>query len=104
MVAYWRELGDPDGLFREPVAALDGFPDASRLAETYASASGRDLADVDYWVAFAYWKIAIIVEGVYRRWLNNPANGAQAETLGSAVARLANLARHAAHGRAVVSG
>jgi aminoglycoside phosphotransferase (APT) family kinase protein len=104
MVAYWRELGDPDGLFREPVAALEGFPDASRLAEAYAEASGRDLADVDYWVAFAYWKIAIIVEGVYRRWLNNPENGAEAGTLGSAVARLANLARDAAHGRAAVSG
>jgi aminoglycoside phosphotransferase (APT) family kinase protein len=104
MVAYWRELGDPDGLFREPVAALDGFPDASRLAESYAEASGRDLADVGYWVAFAYWKIAIIVEGVYRRWLNNPENGAEAGTLGPAVARLANLARDAAHGRVAVSG
>ena len=103
MVAYWRELGDPDGLFREPVAALEGFPDASRLADAYAEASGRDLADLDYWVAFAYWKIAIIVEGVYRRWLNNPENGAEAGTLGPAVERLANLARDAAHGRAVVS-
>jgi aminoglycoside phosphotransferase (APT) family kinase protein len=102
MVAYWRELGDPDGLFREPVAAFEGFPDASRLAEAYAEASGRDLAEVGYWVAFAYWKIAIIVEGVYRRWLNNPENGAEAGTLGPAVARLASLARDAAHGRAVV--
>jgi aminoglycoside phosphotransferase (APT) family kinase protein len=104
MVAYWRELGDPDGLFREPVAALEGFPDASRLADAYAEASGRDLADVGYWVAFAYWKIAIIVEGVYRRWLNNPENGAEAGMLGPAVARLANLARDAAHGRALVGG
>jgi aminoglycoside phosphotransferase (APT) family kinase protein len=103
MVAYWRELGDPDGLFREPVAALDGFPDAPRLAESYAEASGRDLADVGYWVAFAYWKITIIVEGVYRRWLNNPENGAEAGTLGPAVARLANLARDAAHGRVAVA-
>jgi aminoglycoside phosphotransferase (APT) family kinase protein len=104
MVAYWRELSDPDGLFREPVAALEGFPDASRLIEAYAEASGRDVAEIGYWVAFAYWKIAIIVEGVYRRWLNNPENGADAGTLGPAVARLANLAREAAHGRAVVSG
>ena len=103
MVAYWNELGDRDGLFREPVAALDGFPDASRLAACYAKASGRHLDDVGYWVAFAYWKIAIIVEGVYRRWLNNPENGADAGTLGPAVARLANLARDAAHGHAVVT-
>jgi aminoglycoside phosphotransferase (APT) family kinase protein len=95
MLAYWRELRDRDGLFREPVAALDGFPDDSRLAQSYAKASGRDVDDIGYWVAFAYWKIAIIVEGVYRRWLNNPENGAAAGTLGPAVERLANLARDA---------
>jgi aminoglycoside phosphotransferase (APT) family kinase protein len=103
MLAYWSELRDPDGLFREPVAALEGFPDASRLAGSYAEASGRDLDDVSYWVAFAYWKIAIIVEGVYRRWLNNPENGAEAGTLGPAVVRLAKLAHDAARGRTAVT-
>ena len=42
-----------------------------------------------------YWKIAIIVEGVFRRWLNDPGNGADAGTLQPAVARLASLARDA---------
>ncbi len=34
MVAYWNELRAPAdaGFFREPVAALDGFPDADALA------------------------------------------------------------------------
>ena len=53
-------------------------------------ASGRDLADLGFWVAFAYWKVAIIVEGVYRRWLNDPANGSAAGRLQPAVARLAD--------------
>jgi len=95
MVAYWNELRDADGLFREPVAALEGFPPASELADAYARASGRDLAGLEYWVAFAYWKIAIIIEGVYRRWLNDPTNGTDAGSLHPAVARLAGLARHA---------
>jgi aminoglycoside phosphotransferase (APT) family kinase protein len=95
MVAYWNELRSSDGLFRDPVAALAGFPDASRLAASYAEASGRDLAELGYWVAFAYWKIAIIIEGVYRRWLNNPENGTDAGTLAPSVARLAALAREA---------
>jgi aminoglycoside phosphotransferase (APT) family kinase protein len=93
MVAYWNELRDPDGLFREPVAALDGFPSAPELADAYAQASARDLGGVEYWVAFAYWKIAIIIEGVYRRWLNDPTNGSDAGTLAPAVTRLAGLAR-----------
>jgi aminoglycoside phosphotransferase (APT) family kinase protein len=100
MVAYWTELADPAGLFGEPVTSLEGFPPAAELAEEYARASGRDLAELGYWVAFAYWKIAIIVEGVYRRWLNDPANGAAAGSLQPAVARLAELGRDALAGAA----
>jgi aminoglycoside phosphotransferase (APT) family kinase protein len=99
MVAYWNELGaaatSPGALFREPVTALTGFPTAHGLAEAYARASGRELADLGFWVALAYWKVAIIVEGVYRRWLNDPANGSGAGTLAPAVDRLAMLAREA---------
>jgi aminoglycoside phosphotransferase (APT) family kinase protein len=95
MVAYWNELREPDGLFREPVAALEGFQAAPELAELYAEAAGRDLADLSYWIAFAYWKTAIIVEGVYRRWLNDPGNGTDAGSLYPAVARLGALARQA---------
>jgi aminoglycoside phosphotransferase (APT) family kinase protein len=96
MVAYWNELRSTEGFFREPVAAAAGFPDSGELAELYAEAAGRDLSALGYWVAFAYWKIAIIVEGVYRRWLNDPQNGSDAGSLAPAVVRLAALARGAA--------
>lgn len=96
MVAYWNEMRGADGFFGQPVAALDGFPDAAALADAYADAAGRDVDGLGYWVAFAYWKIAIIIEGVYRRWLNDPQNGSDAGTLAPAVVRLAGLAREAA--------
>jgi aminoglycoside phosphotransferase (APT) family kinase protein len=99
-VAYWNELGEPAAgegrLFREPITALAGFPDSAALVAEYARASGRDLSALGFWVAFAYWKIAIIVEGVYRRWLANPDSGSNPEHLGAAVARLAGLADRAA--------
>ena len=99
LLAYWGELGKTaerdDALFQEPVTAMPGFPTTDELSEVYATASGRDVGDVGYWVSFAYWKIAIIVEGVYRRWLNDPTNGTDAGRLEPAVARLAESA-HAA--------
>jgi aminoglycoside phosphotransferase (APT) family kinase protein len=103
MVAYWNEMRSADGFFRQPVAALDGFPDVEALEDAYAQESGRDLDGLGYWVAFAYWKIAIIVEGVYRRWLNDPQNGSDAGALAPAVVRLAALARDAAGSGAIVS-
>lgn len=99
MVAYWDELGSaarlPDALFREPVTELAGFPNGHELALAYADAAGRELGALGLWIAFAYWKIAVIVEGVYRRWLNDPSNGSDAGTLQPAVARLARRAREA---------
>ena len=99
MVAYWTEMAaaahGEDALFPEPVTALPGFPTAQELAGAYAQVSGRDLGALGFWVAFAYWKVAIIVEGVYRRWLNDPVNGSAAERLQPAVTRLAALAARA---------
>ena len=99
LVAYWNEFGaggsGRGGLFREPVTALPGFPTASELVDEYARAAGREASGLGFWVAFAYWKVAIIVEGVYRRWLIDPANGTDAGTLQPAVGRLAELARRA---------
>jgi aminoglycoside phosphotransferase (APT) family kinase protein len=99
MIAYWNELGAaagrPAALFREPVTAVPGFPAVAELGRLYAELSGRDLRELGYWVAFAYWKIAVIVEGVYRRWLNDPTNGSDAGTLQPAVPRLGALARAA---------
>jgi aminoglycoside phosphotransferase (APT) family kinase protein len=99
MIAYWNELGavagQPGALFREPVTTVTGFPPGDELAGEYARASRRDLDALQFWVAFAYWKVAIIVEGVYRRWLNDPGNGSGAGGLRPAVPRLAGLARAA---------
>ena len=47
---------------------LDGFPSRAEVVERYATASGRDVTSVEYFVAFGYWKLACIVEGVYARY------------------------------------
>lgn len=99
-IAYWSELGKPAGeerhLFREPITDLPGFPDSAQLIDLYERASGRDVSQLGFWLAFAYWKIAIITEGVYRRWLDNPSSGSNPEHVGAAVERLVELADRAA--------
>jgi aminoglycoside phosphotransferase (APT) family kinase protein len=96
MMAYWTESGaaarGPTAVFREPFTELEGFVGAADLADEYASQSGEDVGDLNFWVAFAYWKTAIIVEGVYSRWRTDPTNGVGAGDLGAAVPRLANRA------------
>ena len=80
-------------------ADAEPFNDTLRTFETAVvvlTLLGTDLsAALGYWIAFAYWKVAIIVDGVYRRWLNDPGNGSGAGELQPAIARLAQNARAA---------
>ena len=36
--------------------------------DEYERASGREVTDLDFYVAFGYWKLACILEGVYARY------------------------------------
>jgi aminoglycoside phosphotransferase (APT) family kinase protein len=55
--------------------ALPGFPSRSEVAKRYAARSGRDLSDIGYYVAFAYWKLSCILEGVYVRYAAHAMSG-----------------------------
>lgn len=68
LLVYWAEPGDKHAPLGDSATTLDGFPDRAALAEAYAHASGRDLSGIDYYVAFGYWKLACILEGVYARY------------------------------------
>ena len=48
----------------------NGFPSYADLLERYARRTGRDLAGIDYYVVFQSWRLAVIGEGVYARFLH----------------------------------
>ncbi len=69
LLMYWTEPGDEfSPLFWAPTTA-PGFPDRKEVAARYAAHSGRDLAEIDFYVALALWKAAVILEGVYARYV-----------------------------------
>jgi aminoglycoside phosphotransferase (APT) family kinase protein len=76
LLCYWPDRIDQTVLERDPVPLLDGFPSRAEVVESYAQAApDRDLSSIEYWLALATWKLAIILEGVMRRRMANPANG-----------------------------
>jgi len=46
-----------------------GFPDRDFLCERYQSATGRNLDRINYYRAFSHWRLAAIMQGVYKRYL-----------------------------------
>jgi aminoglycoside phosphotransferase (APT) family kinase protein len=64
---YWAEPGDQTLPLATAPTAMPGFPTRAAVAEAYATRSGRDLSRLDYYVAFANWKLAVVLEGVVAR-------------------------------------
>ncbi len=62
----WVEPGEGQGL--TPVEAGD-FPSRAELTARYEAATGRDLAQINYYRAFSHWRLAAIGQGVYKRYL-----------------------------------
>jgi aminoglycoside phosphotransferase (APT) family kinase protein len=79
LLAYWAQVGDPPGsLYR--ASTLSGFQSRDELVAAYASAAARDTSAVGFWHALGLWKIAVIVEGVRRRALDDSRNAARGAT------------------------
>ncbi len=68
LMVYWPDPGDELLALGQPASLAPGFPSREELRVRYAERSGRELSQLDFFVALGYWKLAIILEGVYARY------------------------------------
>ena len=66
---YWSDGDAATARPNDPTPA-GGFPPYADLVERYAKRTGRDVSDVGYYIAFGCWRLAVISEGVYARYLH----------------------------------
>jgi aminoglycoside phosphotransferase (APT) family kinase protein len=99
MAVYWHDPRLSLPLTNDPTAA-GGFPSYGELVERYASRTGRDVGNIDYYRAFAAWRLAVIGEGVASRYLeHHPDDAAALKGSQTGVERLASFAMDAlSHG------
>jgi len=74
LMVNWVEPGDTFVPLGHAPTLAGGFPTRAEAIERYAVRSGRDVSNLDFYVAFGYWKLACILEGVFSRY----AGGAMA--------------------------
>ncbi len=100
LLVYWAEEGDDMIPLMEPATMTSGFPTREEVKARYAERSGRDLSQIDFFVALGYWKLAIVLEGVFARYMAGGYGSAGAEDEGAkmfsdTVVRLAEAADEA---------
>ena len=69
LLVYWTGPDDDASAWTGSSTTAPGFLNRADLVERYANTTGRDLSQLAFYVAFAYWKLACILEGVYSRYL-----------------------------------
>jgi aminoglycoside phosphotransferase (APT) family kinase protein len=78
---YWTGPDDDASAWTGSATTAPGFPNRAYLVQRYADVSGRDVAQLPFYVAFAYWKLACILEGVYARYLGGALGERSADEL-----------------------
>ncbi|MFF2286878.1 phosphotransferase family protein [Peribacillus butanolivorans] len=97
-LSYWTESSDPElikfGLGQASVTTLDGFLTRQEFIEAYAVRSGRNVSNIDFYLTFGYFKLAVILQQIYYRYKKGQTNDLRFSKLGTTVK---SLITHAAH-------
>jgi aminoglycoside phosphotransferase (APT) family kinase protein len=102
LLYFWRDPGDSTfGLAVSSVMDLDGFMRRGDLARRYAERRDIGAANLNWFAALAGWKIAIIMEGSYRRFLGGVADHPAFARLDEGVPWLAQRAAAAMRGELI---
>jgi aminoglycoside phosphotransferase (APT) family kinase protein len=73
------------GMAKEPTFDVAHLPDRAQLVERYATRSGRDATRLGWYDVFARWKLAVVLEGSYAKFLRGQSDKPMHEFFGSQV-------------------
>jgi aminoglycoside phosphotransferase (APT) family kinase protein len=74
----------PSGI-SSAISSVPGYPAADEIVARYAEKSGRDVSDLRWYRAFASFKLAVVLEGVYFRFQHGATLGPGFEGIGEMV-------------------
>lgn len=80
LLVYWGDTGEsPEQMMpgNNQITMHPGFHTREQLVARYEARSGRTLTHMRFYATFALWKLAIIIEGLYRHYLEGTAANAR---------------------------
>ncbi|MEV5127388.1 phosphotransferase family protein [Streptomyces decoyicus] len=84
LVMYSSDLGLPESPV-STASSAPGHPSPAELIERYAARSGRDTSAIAWYTAFAWFKLAVILEGIHYRFTLGQTVGAGFDRVGELV-------------------
>jgi len=102
-LAYWADPQDPEELqeIRSAPTTLPGTLTRVQLVERYAVTSGRDPGDMIFYLTFARFKVAVIIQQIYYRYAQGLTQDARFATLPGRIHTLLRASWHCAESRTI---
>jgi aminoglycoside phosphotransferase (APT) family kinase protein len=96
-LGYWADPDDPEELRLRAYGptSLTGNLSRAQLVDRYAQKSGRPVGDILFYYVFALFKIAVILQQIYKRYAEGHTHDPRFATLGNRVRVLAHQAERA---------
>ncbi len=79
---WWHGSTEEIALAGTPVMSLPGFPSWEEATARYTEKSGTDLSELDFYAVLAHFKLGVILENMYKRFLGGGTVGAGFEAIG----------------------
>ena len=102
-LAYWADPQDPEELreIRSAPTTLPGTLTRAQLIERYAVATGRDTGDMSFYLTFARFKVAVIIQQIYYRYAQGLTQDARFAALPQRVHTLLRASWHCAENETI---
>lgn len=71
LLCYWPQQGDPEARCESisPVTTEPGWMSRPELVARYGAVSGRDVSTIAYYEVFALFKVAVVLQQIYLRYV-----------------------------------
>jgi aminoglycoside phosphotransferase (APT) family kinase protein len=102
-LAYWTDPQDPEELqeIRSAPTTLPGTLTRAQLVELYAAVTGRDTGDMSFYLTFARFKVAVIIQQIYYRYTHGLTQDARFAALPQRIHTLLRASWHSAESGAI---
>lgn len=92
LMGSWFDLGEAPGELSMMPTQIPGWLGRADAVSRYARMSGRNIDDIDWYLVFGAWKLAVILQQIYIRWLRGQTRDDRFATLDEGARHLFRLA------------